>query len=55
MVDTNPDVLPFSLSITEPERRWAFFAQASGILYQSLSREINGVGDKSDASSVAIF
>jgi hypothetical protein len=55
MVDINPDVLPFSLSTTEPERRWAFFAQASGILYQSLTREINEVGDITDVSSVAIF
>ncbi len=55
MVDTNPDVLPFSLSTTEPERRWAFFARASGILHQSLTREINEVGDISDTSSVAIF
>jgi hypothetical protein len=55
MVDINPDVLQFSLSITEPERRWAFFAQASGILYQSLTREINEVGDRADASSAAIF
>jgi hypothetical protein len=54
MVDTNPDVLPFSLSTTEPERRWVFFSQASGILHQSLTREINGVGDPSEAV-VAIF
>jgi hypothetical protein len=54
MVDNNPDVLPFSLSITEPERRWAFFARASGILHQSLTREIDEVGDISEAS-VAIF
>jgi hypothetical protein len=55
MVDTNPDVLPFSLSTTEPERRWAFFSRASGILHQSLTREINEVGDITDTSSVAIF
>jgi hypothetical protein len=55
MVDRNPDVLPFSLSITEPERRWVFFARASGILHQSIIREINEVGDITDASSVAIF
>jgi hypothetical protein len=55
MVDRNPDVVPFSHSITEPERRWVFFARASGILHQSLIREINEVGDKTDVSSVAIF
>jgi hypothetical protein len=53
MVDTTPDVLPFSLSTTEPERRWVFFARASGILHQT--REINEVGDITDTSSVDIF
>jgi hypothetical protein len=55
MMDNNPDVLPFYLSTTDPERRWVFFTRASGILHQSLSREINKVGDIKDASSVAIF
>ena len=36
MVNNNPDVLTFSLSTTEPERRWAFFALASGVLAQRL-------------------
>jgi len=49
MVDTNPDVLPFSHSITEPERRWAFFSQASGILHQSASRAVDEVSDTSGA------
>jgi len=54
MVDTNPDVLPFSLSTTDPERRWVFFGQASGILHQLLTREMNEVGDPSEAV-VAVF
>lgn len=55
MMDNNTDVLPFSLSTTDPEWRWVFFARASGILHQSLSREINEVGDIKEASSVAVF
>ncbi len=54
MVDSNPDVLPFSLSITEPERRWAFFARASGILNQSVTRDIDEAAEISEAV-VAIF
>jgi len=54
MVDSNPDVLPFSHSITEPERRWAFFARASGILNQSVTRDIDGAAEMSEAV-VAIF
>ena len=54
MVDPNPDVLPFPVSTTDPERRWAFFSQASGLLYQSVTREINETADMPDAV-VAIF
>ena len=49
MVDSNPEVLPFSLATTEPERRWAFFSQASGILHLSESRAINEVSETSEA------
>jgi hypothetical protein len=49
MVDTTPDVLPFSHSTTEPERRWAFFSQASGILHQSASRAVDEISDTSGA------
>jgi hypothetical protein len=49
MVDSNPDVLPFSLATTEPERRWAFFSQASGILHLSESRAIDDGSDTSEA------
>ncbi len=54
MVDTNPDVLPFSLSTTEPERRWAFVARASGIFHQTVTREIGEAAEMSEAV-VAIF
>ena len=54
MVDPNPDVLPFSLSTTEPERRWAFVARASGIFHQSVTREIGEAAEMSEAA-VAIF
>jgi len=54
MVDPNPDVLPFSLSTTEPERRWAFFSQAYGILQQSESRAMDEVSDTSE-EAVDIF
>ena len=49
MVDSNPDVLPFSLASTEPERRWAFFSQASGILHLSESRAIDEITDTPEA------
>jgi hypothetical protein len=51
MVDTNPDVLPFSISSTEHERRWAFFSQASGILHTPALRE----SVESQEAVVAIF
>lgn len=54
MVDSNPDVLPFPLSTTEPERRWAFFSQASGILLQSGSRVVDETSDSPEAA-VDIF
>jgi len=54
MVNSNPDVLPFSLAITEPERRWAFFSQASGILHQSLTRNTDEIAEMSE-TVVAIF
>jgi hypothetical protein len=54
MVDSIPDVLPFSHSITEPERRWVFYARASGIVQQSVSREIDDAAEMSEAV-VAIF
>jgi hypothetical protein len=54
MVDSTPDVLPFSHSITEPERRWAFYARASGIVQRSVTREIDDAAEMSDAV-VAIF
>jgi hypothetical protein len=54
MVATNSDVLPFSHSTTEPERRWAFFSQASGILHQSASRAVDEGSDTSVAT-VDIF
>lgn len=51
MIDPNPDVLPFSLSTTEPERRWAFFTRAAGIVYPALTRTTE---DGSDMSEVAV-
>jgi hypothetical protein len=48
MVDSYPDVLSFSITITDPERRWAFFSQASGILHRSADRAITEVTDTSE-------
>jgi hypothetical protein len=49
LVDTNSDALPFSRSTSEPERRWAFFSQASGILNQSALRAVDDLSDTSGA------
>jgi hypothetical protein len=48
MVNSYPDVLPFSLIITDPERQWAFFSQASGIIRQSKDKSIAEVTDTSE-------
>jgi hypothetical protein len=55
MVDPNPDVLPFALTTTDPERRWAFFSQASGILHQSEARAVEEVTDNTSGAVVEIF
>ena len=54
MVDPNPEVLPFALSTTEPERQWAFFARASGIVHPPITKEIDEFTEISDAV-VTIF
>ncbi|MCX6700375.1 MAG: hypothetical protein NTV68_10705 [Methanomicrobiales archaeon] len=54
MVDPNPEVLPFALSTTEPERQWAFFARASEIVHPPITREIDEVTEISDVV-VTIF
>lgn len=54
MVEPDPDVLPFSLSTTGPERLWAFFTRASVILQQSEDRAMDEVTGISEAT-VDIF
>jgi hypothetical protein len=49
MVNSYPDVMSFSRIITDPERRWAFFIQASGILHRFENRAIAKVAATSEA------
>ncbi|GEM_PF-2857990 len=48
MVDPDPDVLSFSLTSTESERRWAFFTRASGISRPGIPGDPGEVDDRSE-------
>lgn len=52
MVDTNPDVLPFPISTNRPERLWAFFSQASGILQQT---DITKMAEEADSAGASVI